>query len=176
MERPETPVEEREPEQRRNLTMSVVGTGLVGGFLGTLGMMASRRLAGSKSGPPPTSAFWAKYIGDGEPSDYKREGLVLHFLYGSVAGAVFQLSRSVVGRGDSDNAKTHPISGGLAYGVLLAIWGFVVVLRMVLEKDPGVKKARKFLKGHLAYGLTLGLWTKLTEIVWPRHRSKIPRS
>jgi len=138
-------------------------TGLEGGFLGTLGMMVARRVGGSKSGPPPTAAFWAKYIGDGDPSDYKPQGLVLHFLYGSVAGAVFQLLRSVVGQGDSESVGSHPISGGLAYGVLLAGWGFAVMLRIVLGKDPGMNKARKFLKGHLAYGLTMGLWTKLKE-------------
>lgn len=145
--------------------MTSIRTGLEGGFLGTLGMMVSRRVGGSKSGPPPTAAFWAKYVGNGEPSDYKPQGLVLHFLYGAVAGAVFQVMRSVVGRGGSDSAGSRPITGGLTYGVLLAIWGFAFLLRVVLGKDPGPKKARKFLKGHLAYGLTLGLWTKLRQKV-----------
>lgn len=148
---------------RRGLNVRAITTGLAGGFLGTLGMMFARRMLGSKSGPPPTAAFWAKYLGDGEPSDYKPQGLALHFLYGSIAGAMFQLLRSVLGRGSSDNAKTHPISGGLAYGILLAVWGFAVILRIVLGKDPDANKARKFLKGHLAYGLTLGLWTKLKQ-------------
>jgi hypothetical protein len=145
--------------------MTSIRTGLEGGFLGTLGMMVSRRVGGSKSGPPPTAAFWAKYVGNGEPSDYRPQRLVLHFLYGAVAGAVFQIVRSVVGRGGSDNAGSRPITGGLAYGVLPAIWVFAVLLRVVLDKDPGPKKARKFLKGHLAYGLTLGLWTTLRQKV-----------
>lgn len=156
-------VDSSESESPGNHNLTLIRTGLEGGFLGTLGMMVTRRMGGSKSGPPPTAAFWAKYIGDGDPSDYKPQGLVLHFLYGSIAGAMFQLLRSVVGRSNSDSMESHPISGGLAYGVLLAVWGFAVLLRVVLGKDPGPEKARKFLKGHLAYGLTLGLWTKITQ-------------
>lgn len=163
MQQLETSTDTRELESRDNLRMTSIRTGLEGGFLGTVGMMVARKVGGSKSGPPPTADFWAKYIGDGDPSDYKPQGLMLHFLYGSVAGAVFQLLRSVVRRRGSNNAESHPISGGLAYGVLLAVWGFAVILRTVLGKNPGRKKARKFLKGHLAYGLTLGLWTKLKQ-------------
>ena len=163
MQQSEASVATSEPESRDSPTMTSIKTGLEGGFLGTLGMMVARRVGGSKSGPPPTAALLAKYIGDGDPSDYKPQGLILHFLYGSIAGAVFQLLRSVVGRKGSNSAESHPISGGLAYGVLLAGWGFAVILRKVLGKDPGPKKARKFLKGHLAYGLTLGLWTKFRQ-------------
>lgn len=39
--------------------------------------------------PPPTALFWSKYLGDRSPNQYMMQGMMLHFIYGIIAGGVF---------------------------------------------------------------------------------------
>lgn len=59
--------------------------GLLGGVVATIVMTALMMWLGDDS-PPPTAVFWSTYVGDGRPGEYVRQGMVLHFLYGSVLG------------------------------------------------------------------------------------------
>lgn len=140
--------------------MVSVISGAVGGFVATVVMTAVMMAFGDDS-PPPTAAFWAQYIGDGEPTDYKPQGMVLHLAYGIVAGAVFVPVFTAFNLG-------FPITGwfgGLGWGL---IWGLALFagaagfwMNLVLDVDPGPEQAAFMGVNHLIFGLVLGGWVAL---------------
>ncbi|GAA5046557.1 hypothetical protein [Haladaptatus pallidirubidus] len=132
------------------------GRGLVGGLIATV-VMTAYRIPIARS-LPPTAAFWARFVGDEEASEYPVVGLVLHLVYGMVGGGFFALlfERRVVESGQMDE-KRGTIWGAV-YGFLLSVFGIHVVLKRVLRMNPQSDERFIFHVSHLIYGVTLGAW------------------
>ncbi len=106
--------------------------------------------------PPPTAAFWAKYLGDGEPPDFMMQGMVLHLIYGTVAGGVFVVLLGPLGLGVG--TLTVALLWGLVYGIALFVIAAVFWMKIVLAMDATPAMAAMFLLFHLVYGVVLGGW------------------
>lgn len=132
--------------------MVSVTAGLVGGFVATVVMTAVMMAIGD-GGPPPTAAFIAKFAG-GEPADHKMPGMVLHLLYGAVAGAVFVLIVPALGL--SLGSLGVAVGLGVVYAIVLMIAGMVVWLRAVIGMEPDKGMMMTFATVHVVYGLVLG--------------------
>lgn len=130
--------------------------GLVGGLVATIVMTVFMLAVGDDS-PPPTATFWSKYVGDGGPGEYVTEGMVLHAIYGVVAGGVFAGIVPVVGFA-SVAAIGPALLWGLVYGVVLFVGGAVFWMNVVLGLDADAKSVGTFLFFHLVYGAVLGAW------------------
>lgn len=139
--------------------VSALSIGLSGGFVATVVMTAVRMGLAPNAGPPPSAALWAKFVGDGQPTDYKPQGMALHFLYGTVAGGVFVGAFSRFDLGLAIDTLTGGVVWGVIYGFLLFAGGAGFWLKGVLGLSPEKRMAMVFLVGHLTYGLALGLWT-----------------
>lgn len=129
--------------------------GFVGGLVATLSMTVFR-MPTSKS-LPPTAAFWSKFVGSDEPEDYPLIGLLLHFLYGAISGAIF----AAVAPGSDDSealAESKAASTGTLYGVGLSVFGSQIVLERILGLDLETDERLVFHISHVVYGLTLGTW------------------
>jgi len=136
------------------LRESVVIGGL-GGLVGTLSMTMFR-MPTSRS-LPPTSKFWAKYVGSGKPDEYPGIGLVLHLVYGIVAGIVF--AAIAPGRGDEEAvAESKDAIFGTIYGIALSIFGVRIILGRILDTKLERDERLVFHISHVVYGLTLGTW------------------
>lgn len=135
--------------------MSLLLSGLAGGLVATVIMTAFMMMFGDDS-PPPTAMFWAQYVGNGQPSEYMMQGMVLHFLYGIGAGLVFGL----LGAADIVVMSLDTIGGGVVDGLLFGVVLFVVAavfwMNIVLDMDAGPRQATMFLFFHLVYGAVLG--------------------
>lgn len=127
--------------------------GAVGGLVATVVMTAVMRAVGDGSGPP-TADLVAKIAG-GEPSEYKKPGMLLHLLYGVGAGAVFAAAYVLL---SLPTGAAAYVGLGLAYGFVLFACGAVFWMKMVLGKDPGKQEVMVFLVVHLVYGGVLGGW------------------
>ena len=127
--------------------------GLLGGLIATIVMTAFMMALGDAS-PPPTAAFWSKYVADGPPDDYTMQGMVLHLLYGIVAGGVLALALPALGFGTLALATAAGV--GLGYGVVLFVGAAVFWMNVVLDMDPDPPQVAAFLFFHLVYGVVLG--------------------
>lgn len=135
--------------------MATVIAGLVGGLVATIAMTALMMMMGD-GGPPPTAGLVAKY-GGGEPTDYAMPGMVLHVLYGIVAGAVFAVGVPVLGFALDSIAVAAGF--GLAYGIVLMIGGMAFWMRTVIGMEPDRDTMMTFGTVHVVYGLVLGALT-----------------
>lgn len=127
--------------------------GLIGGLIATIAMTIVMMMVGDDS-PPPTANLWSKYVGNGPPDDYMPQGMLLHFVYGIGAGAVFVLVAEAL---EYELVEYVPaILGGLGWGVVLAVVGMVFWMKLILDldADPGMMGA--FVVFHLVYGAVLG--------------------
>lgn len=136
--------------------MVTIVSGLVGGFVATIVMTIFMMMLGDDS-PPPTAVFWSKYVGDGAPDQYMMQGMVLHFIYGIIAGGVFAVLVPALGF-VSVATLGAAIIWGLVYGVVLFVIAAVFWMMMVMGMSPEMKMAGMFLFFHLVYGLILGAW------------------
>jgi hypothetical protein len=127
--------------------------GLVGGIVATILMTVFMMALGDDS-PPPTALFLATYVGDGEPAEYMMPGMLLHMLYGVVAGVVLAFALPVLGFGDISLATALGL--GLAYGVVMFLGAAVFWMNVVLGMQPERKQVGMFLFFHLVYGVVLG--------------------
>ena len=66
--------------------MASIISGLADGLVATI--MTGIMMVMDDGGPPPTASLVAKFSG-GDPEDYAMPGMVLHMIYGIVAGAIF---------------------------------------------------------------------------------------
>jgi hypothetical protein len=132
--------------------------GLAGGLVATIVMTAFMMALGDDS-PPPTALFWSKYVGDGDPGEYMTQGMVLHMLYGIIAGVVFVVA--VPAAGLSIGSMTTAVLFGLAYGFVLFVGAAVFWMNIVLDLDPEMPMVALFLVFHLIYGVVLGAWLQL---------------
>lgn len=112
---------------------------------------------------PPTADFWAKYVGGGDPETYLGTGLVLHVMYGGVAGGLFGVVTNRLGIGGEESHGLGGIGLSLAYGLALSAFGTRFVFRYLLDEDLEPNEAVIFHVGHVIYGLTLGTWLSFDE-------------
>jgi hypothetical protein len=94
--------------------------GVVGGLVATVLMTVVMKAIGDGS-PPPTAALVAKIAG-GDPPDHLAPGMLLHLLYGTVAGAVFALALPALGFGSAGlGVVTGFVTVHLVYGLVLGV-------------------------------------------------------
>lgn len=140
------------------LTTAALVSGFVGGLVATIGMSIVMNVMGG--GPPPTANFIARFAG-GTPEDYQMPGMLLHLLYGAVAGAVLV----VLAVGALDVSLIGTLGGALVWSVVWAIFlmvvGAVVWIRGVIGMRPSGGMIMQFGVVHLVYGIVLGAWLGL---------------
>lgn len=132
--------------------MTSVIAGLAGGLVATIVMTALMMVMGD-DGPPPTAALVSKFAG-GEPEDHTMPGMVLHLIYGIVAGAVFAVGAPVIGVEFESLAVA--VGLGLLYGVVLMIGGMGFWMRAVIGMEPDRDMMVTFGTVHVVYGVVLG--------------------
>ncbi|WP_255152762.1 hypothetical protein [Halorarius halobius] len=132
--------------------MASVIAGLAGGLVATIVMTILMMVMGD-GGPPPTAALVAKFAG-GEPDDYAMPGMVLHLIYGIVAGAVFAVGVPLVGLSLGSIGVATGL--GLVYGLILMIGGMMFWMRMIIGMEPDRDMMMMFGTVHVVYGIVLG--------------------
>jgi len=132
--------------------MASVIAGLAGGLVATIVMTVGMMMMGD-GGPPPTAGLVAKFAG-GEPEDYAMPGMVLHLIYGVVAGVVFAVGAPLLGLGFGSIGVA--IGLGVVYGILLMIGGMMFWMRTVLGMEPDRDMMVMFATVHVVYGVVLG--------------------
>jgi hypothetical protein len=133
--------------------MTTLLAGLAGGLVATIVMTMLMMVMGD-GGPPPTARLVAKFAG-GEPEDYAMSGMVVHMLYGIIAGVVFALGVPALGIIDLGSIGLA-VAAGLVYGLVLMIGGMVFWMRMIIGMEPDGNMMRTFGTVHVVYGLVLG--------------------
>jgi hypothetical protein len=141
--------------ERRHMPELTILNGLAGGLVAT-GLMTVFMLTLGDDAPPPTAMFWSQYVGDGPADEYMPQGLVLHFLYGIIAGVVFVLLVPLTGIGIG--SLSTAVLLGLAYGFVMFAGAAVFWMNVVLDLDPELPAVAMFLLFHLVYGGVLGVW------------------
>lgn len=120
--------------------------------MATIVMTAVMMVMGD-GGPPPTAALVAKFTG-GDPADYAMPGMILHLVYGIVAGAVFAVGVPLLGL--SLGSIGVAIGLGLVYGIVLMIGGMVFWMWVVIGMEPDKGMMMMFGTVHVIYGVVLG--------------------
>jgi len=133
--------------------MASLVAGLAGGLVATV-LMTAVMMALGDGGPPPTAALVAKFQG-GDPADHAMPGMVLHLVYGTVAGAVLAVAAPAVGLTLVDSTGLA-VGVGLVYGLLLMVSGMVFWMRVVIGLDPERETVLVFGVVHVVYGVVLG--------------------
>lgn len=131
-------------------------TGAVWGLAGAVAMVVVMNLRGGDA-PPPFAAFWAKFIGDGNPVQAMPQALLLHAIYAVVAGAVYAVVFNAFDLGFAITTFTGGVLWGLVYAIVLLIGAMVFWGNLVLDMDPDSEQMLTVALAHLAYGLTLGI-------------------
>jgi hypothetical protein len=80
--------------------------------------------------------------------------MVLHLVYGVVAGGVFAVGAPVVGVEFESIAVA--VGLGLLYGVVLMVGGMVFWMRTVIGVEPDRDTMVMFGTVHVVYGIVLG--------------------
>lgn len=137
------------------------GRGVVGGLVATV-LMTLYRFPTFRA-LPPTAEFWAMYVAGGEPEQYPVEGLVLHFLYGGVAGGLLGLAFSLVDVRTARTRRFTAVALAVGYSLLLSVFGTRVVFRRLLGEELDDDERMVFHIGHVVYGLSLGTWLQSRE-------------
>jgi hypothetical protein len=132
--------------------MASIIAGLAGGLVATI-VMTIVMMAMGDGGPPPTAALVARFAG-GDPEDYAMPGMILHMLYGILAGAVFAVGVPSVGLSLGSIAVAAGL--GLVYGIILMIGGMMFWMRMVIGMEPDRDVMVMFGTVHVIYGVVLG--------------------
>lgn len=135
--------------------------GLEGGVVATA-VMTLYRLPVFRA-LPPTAEFWAKYVGSADADQYTLQGIVLHFLYGALAGAVFGPLFSTLDSQTSVPRDQVGLVSGLVYGGVLSLFGTKVVFPVLLDQELDPDEELVFHVSHLVYGVTLGTWSSKRE-------------
>jgi len=133
--------------------MASVVAGLAGGLVATIIMTIVMKAIGD-GGPPPTAALVATFA-DGDPGDYAMPGMLLHVLYGVLAGAVFAVGVPLVGLNLGSVAVAAGL--GLVYGVVLMVGGMAFWMRTVVGMEPDRNTMATFGTVHVVYGVVLGV-------------------
>jgi hypothetical protein len=134
--------------------MASLVAGLAGGLVATI-LMTAVMMAMGDGGPPPTAGLVATFAG-GEAADHAMPGMVLHLVYGVVAGGVFAVGVPLLGLGLDLDVVPLAVGLGLAYGLLLLVGGMAFWMRTVIGMDPDRETVVTFGVVHLVYGVVLG--------------------
>lgn len=138
---------------------SILG-GAAGGLVATIVMTAFMVLLGDDL-PPPTAVFYAEYVGDGAPTDYMPQGMVLHLFYGTGAGAVFGALGDAGLFVFTPVGLTTGVLNGLVYAVVLLVGAAGFWMNLVLDMDADLRQMAMMALFHLIYGTVLGAWVGL---------------
>ena len=130
--------------------------GVQAGFVATL-IMTAFRLPIMRS-LPPSANFWARYVSGGDPEDHSSVGLVLHFIYGSSAGAVFGGLFALLSAERSIEPEQRGIVWGAIFGMGLSAFGSQIMLKELLDIQLDADELALFHVAHLVYGVSLGAW------------------
>ncbi|WP_049929004.1 DUF6789 family protein [Halopiger goleimassiliensis] len=130
--------------------------GIQAGFVATL-IMTAFRLPIMRS-LPPSANFWSQYVAGGDPDDHPLAGLVLHFVYGMQAGAIFGGLFALQDAERSIEPEQRGLVWGSVYGMALSAFGSQVMLKELLGIRLEGDELALFHAGHLVYGLSLGAW------------------
>ncbi|APX98288.1 DUF6789 family protein [Natronorubrum daqingense] len=130
--------------------------GLQAGFVATI-IMTAFRLPILRS-LPPSANFWSQYVSGGDPEDHPIVGLLLHFVYGVQAGAIFGALFALQDAERSIEPEQRGIVWGSIYGMVLSAFGSQVMLKEILDIRLEADELALFHAGHLVYGLSLGAW------------------
>lgn len=141
--------------------LRAVRRGATGGLIATA-VMTIYRLPVFRA-VPPTAEFWARFLGRGDAEQYTGRGIILHFAYGTFAGAVFGPLFGEAARRSTVPREYLGVVSGLVYGVTLSLFGTQVVFRHLLDRDLEPEHELVFHVGHVIYGLTLGTWLSTRE-------------
>lgn len=128
----------------------------VWGVAGAIAMMVVMQVLGGED-PPPFAVFWAKFIGDGNPSNAMPQSLLLHAGYAVVAGAVYAPVFTAFDLGFPITGVTGGILWGIVWAIVLFLFAAVFWVNMILDMDPDSRQVMTMGFAHLAYGLTLGI-------------------
>lgn len=101
---------------------------------------------------PPTAEFWARYVGGGDAEQYAVQGLVLHFVYGTVAGGIYGFLVSFLDVNDPVLRERANLVSGLGYGLALSAIGSRLIFVRVLGRKLKSEHALVFHVGHAIYG------------------------
>lgn len=140
--------------------MVTIIDGVIGGVLATIVMTMFMMTMGDDS-PPPTAAFYAKYIGDEGPDAYMKEGMLMHMMYGLGAGVAFAAIGIVGAFLFTPVTLVNGVLNGLVYGFILFVGAAVFWMKIVLAIEPEPPQIASFLFFHLVYGAVLGGWVGL---------------
>ncbi len=146
----------RDETRERPSIIAEVGRGLQAGMVATA-IMTAFRLPLMRS-LPPSAHFWSRYIGGGTPDEYPGIGLFLHFVYGTIAGALFGGLFAILDSERSIEAEQRGILWGSVYGMVLSAFGSRVMLEALLDIELDEDELTLFHAGHLVYGIALGAW------------------
>ncbi|USZ70499.1 DUF6789 family protein [Natronosalvus halobius] len=147
---------EADDRPREYHVADAVARGVQAGFVATL-IMTAFRLPILRS-LPPSANFWAQYVTGDDPSDHPVAGLVLHFVYGIQAGAIFGALFSLYDADRAIEPEQRGLVWGAVYGMALSAFGSQVMLKEVLDIRLESDELALFHAGHLVYGLSLGAW------------------
>lgn len=120
--------------------------------MATIVMTAVMMVMGD-GGPPPTAALVAKFAGS-DPADYAMPGMILHLVYGIVAGAVFAVGVPILGL--SLGSLGVAVGLGVVYGIVLMVGGMLFWMRAVIGIEPDKGTMMMFGTVHVVYGVVLG--------------------
>lgn len=134
--------------------MASVIAGLAGGLIATIVMTI---VMIGDGGPPPTAALVAKFAG-GELEEYAMPRMVLHLIYGIVAGAVFAIGVPLLGLSLTSIGIVTGL--GLVYGSVLMIGGRTFWMRMVIGMESDRDMMMMFGTIHVVYGIVLGAFPR----------------
>lgn len=132
--------------------MSSIVAGLAGGLIATVLMTVVMMVIGD-GGPPPTASLVAKFA-DGTAEDYRMPGMVLHLVYGMVAGVVLAVGVPLVGLSFGSVLVATAI--GLVYGAGLTVVGMGFWMRVVVGMESDRDAMVQFAVVHAVYGVVLG--------------------
>lgn len=138
------------------MSQVTVLTGAIWGIAGAIAMMIVMQAGGGDT-PPPFAVFWAKFIGNGDPSNAMPQSLILHALYALVAGAAYAVIFNNFDLGFSITTITGGVIWGVVWGLVLLIGAAVFWVNLVLDMDPDPSQMLPMAIAHLAYGVVLGL-------------------
>lgn len=140
--------------------MATIIDGVAGGIVATIVMTAFMMALGDDS-PPPPAVFWATYVGGGDPGEYMPQGMVLHLLYGTGAGAVYGAIGAAGAFVFTPAGLVNGVLNGIVYALILFVVAAVFWMNVVLDMDAEHREAAMMGGFHLIYGVVLGAWVGL---------------
>ena len=115
--------------------------------------MAMAMMVLGDGGPPPTALLVSKFAG-GSSEDREMPGMLLHPLYGVVAGGVFAVGVPLLGL--SLDSPVVASALGIVSGLVLVIGRMLFWMRIVIGLEPDADAMKMFAVVHAVYGVVLG--------------------